>query len=202
VVANSVLLALIKKIGSAITAMFALNACAGARDEYPTRPPIGWIDFCAENPRECIASTPQQRDVAMTLDAWRELNILNHRVNDTIRPMSDIIHWGVIDKWSIPTDGYGDCEDYALLKRKLLIEAGWPRETLLITLVRNGRGEDHTVLTLRSDVGDLILDDENKLIVTPSQTGYSFVKRQSQSDPNAWVSLEPQGMARLLPTQE
>jgi len=27
----------------------------------------------------------------------------------------------------------GDCEDYVLLKRKMLIDAGWPREALLIT---------------------------------------------------------------------
>ncbi len=30
-------------------------------------------------------------------------------------------HWGVIEKWSYPEDGYGDCEDYALLKRRMLM---------------------------------------------------------------------------------
>ena len=48
--------------------------------------------------------------------------------------MTDMDHWGVIEKWSLPTDGYGDCEDYVLMKRKMLIDAGWPREALLITV--------------------------------------------------------------------
>jgi len=47
----------------------------------------------------------------------------------------------VVERWSYPDDGYGDCEDYALLKRRMLIEAGWPREALLLTLVRGGDGE-------------------------------------------------------------
>jgi len=37
-------------------------------------------------------------------------------------------------KWSLPTDGYRrTARDYVLLKRKVLIDAGWPREALLIT---------------------------------------------------------------------
>jgi predicted transglutaminase-like cysteine proteinase len=37
---------------------------------------------------------------------------------------------GTIEKWSYPDDGYGDYEDYVLLKRRMLIQAGWPREAL------------------------------------------------------------------------
>jgi hypothetical protein len=29
--------------------------------------------------------------------------------------MTDLEHWGTIEKWSYPDDGYGDCEDYVLL---------------------------------------------------------------------------------------
>ena len=51
--------------------------------------------------------------------------------------MTDMDHWGMIDRWNYPDDGYGDCEDYVLQKRKMLIQAGWPREALLITVVRD-----------------------------------------------------------------
>ena len=98
-------------------------------------------------------------------------------------------HWGVIEKWSLPTDGYGDCEDYVLLKRKMLIDAGWPREALLITVVRDKKGEGHAVLTVKSDKGEFVLDNQNEDVVAWTETGYRFVKRQSQSDPNVWVSL-------------
>jgi predicted transglutaminase-like cysteine proteinase len=103
--------------------------------------------------------------------------------------MTDLDHWGVVEKWSYPDDGYGDCEDYVLLKRRLLMEAGWPREALLITVVRDRKGEGHAVLTVKTDKGEFILDNQNEEIVLWSETGYRFVKRQSQSDPNVWVAL-------------
>ena len=96
---------------------------------------------------------------------------------------------GVVEKWTYPDDGYGDCEDYVLLKRRMLMEAGWPREALLITVVREKNGDGHAVLTVKTDRGELILDNQNADIVLWSASGYRFVKRQSQSDPNVWVSL-------------
>ena len=103
--------------------------------------------------------------------------------------MTDLEHWGVVEKWSYPDDGYGDCEDYVLLKRRMLMQAGWPRSALLITVVRDQNGDGHAVLTVRSNKGEFILDNQNEKIVLWSETGYRFVKRQSQSDPNVWVLL-------------
>ena len=114
---------------------------------------------------------------------------VNKWVNETVKPITDMDHWGVIEKWSLPTDGYGDCEDYVLLKRKMLIDAGWPREALLITVVRDKKGEGHAVLTVKTDKGEFVLDNQNENVVAWTETGYRFVKRQSQSDPNVWVSL-------------
>ena len=95
----------------------------------------------------------------------------------------------MVERWSYPDDGYGDCEDYALLKRRILIEAGWPREALLLTLVRGADGEGHAVLTVTTDKGDYVLDNMSWDILLWSKIGYRFVKRQSQYDSNVWVSL-------------
>ena len=95
----------------------------------------------------------------------------------------------MIEKWSLPSDGYGDCEDSVLLKRRMLVEAGWPREALLITVVRDKKGEGHAVLTVKTDKGEFILDNQEDRVLLWSETGYRFVKRQSQSDQNVWVSL-------------
>jgi predicted transglutaminase-like cysteine proteinase len=185
-------------IGLAVIAiLLGINAPARAGDEHPlyaslgdtTRAPIGWIDFCSENPMECGNGASQPRDIVMSQAAWRDLNKVNHWVNENVKPMTDMDHWGVIEKWSLPTDGYGDCEDYVLLKRKMLIDAGWPREALLITVVRDRKGEGHAVLTVKSDKGEFILDNQNESIVSWTDTGYRFVKRQSQGDPNVWVAL-------------
>jgi len=154
-----------------------------------TRPPIGWVDFCTQLPRECAGGPTAPRDVVLSAVAWKDLVRTNKWVNDKIKPMTDLEHWGVVEKWSYPDDGYGDCEDYVLLKRRLLMEAGWPREALLITVVRDKKGDGHAVLTVKTDKGEYILDNQNEEIVLWSDTGYRFVKRQSQSDPNVWVSL-------------
>jgi predicted transglutaminase-like cysteine proteinase len=155
------------------------------------RAPFGWIEFCNDNPSECQRDTTQPRDIELTSAAWGELDKVNRWVNQHVRPMSDMDHWGVVEKCSIPIDGYGDCEDedYVLLKRKMLIDSGWPREALLITVVRDKRDEAHVVLTVKSDNGEFILDNQYENIVTWIETGYRFVKRQSQNDPMIWLSI-------------
>jgi predicted transglutaminase-like cysteine proteinase len=160
-----------------------------------TRAPTGWIDFCGQLPRECSGGPTEPRDVVLTTAAWKALARINNWVNQKIKPMTDLEHWGVAEKWSYPDDGYGDCEDYVLLKRRLLMEAGWPREALLITVVRDRHGDGHAVLTVKTDRGEFILDNQNPNIVLWSDTGYRFVKRQSQADPNVWVSLGDQPAA-------
>jgi predicted transglutaminase-like cysteine proteinase len=77
----------------------------------------------------------------------------------------------------------------------MLIQSGWPREALLVTVVRNEKDEGHAVLTVTTDKGDYILDNQNKNILLWSETRYQFVKRQSQADPNVWVLLSNQQRA-------
>src|SRR5204862_2267490 len=121
--------------------------------------------------------------------AWNDLVHVNNWVNEHIQPLTDLEHWGVVERWSYPDDGYGDCEDYVLLKRRMLMQAGWPRQALLITVVRDLKGEGHAILTVKTDKGEFILDNEQDRILLWSETDYRFVKRQSQTDPNVWVSL-------------
>ena len=153
------------------------------------RAPIGWTDFCAQSPRECDGRPLEARDVVLSQKAWKDLARINTWVNDSIKPMTDMDHWGVVERWSYPDDGYGDCEDYVLLKRRMLMQAGWPRQALLITVVRDLKGEGHAVLTVKTDKGEFVLDNQEDQILLWSETGYRFVKRQSQTDPNVWVAL-------------
>ena len=163
-----------------------------------TRPPIGWVEFCVEYKGECDTKPAQPRDVVLSQRAWNDLVKVNDWVNETIKPMTDLEHWGVVERWNYPDDGYGDCEDYVLLKRKRLMKAGWPREALLITVVRDKKGDGHAVLTVKTDRGEFILDNQENEILAWNKTGYRFVKRQSQSDQNVWVSLgEPRAPATV-----
>ena len=97
------------------------------------------------------------------------------------------------DHWDYPVDGKGDCKIYALYKRKLLQEAGFPRQALLMTVVHDLDNEGHTILTVKTDKGDLVLDNLVDEIRPWNATGYYFVKRQSQQNPNIWVSINQRG---------
>ena len=158
------------------------------------RAPIGWVEFCVEYKGECSTGASAPRDIVLTSKTWSDLIKVNNWVNDAIKPITDIDHWGVVERWSLGEDGYGDCEDYALLKRRMLIQAGWPREALLMTVVRDKKGDGHAVLTVKTNRGEFILDNQETQVLAWNKTGYKFVKRQSQADQNTWVSLgEPRG---------
>jgi predicted transglutaminase-like cysteine proteinase len=164
----------------------------------PTRAPIGWVEFCIRYKPECDAKPSQARDVVLTPKAWTDMVKVNTWANSNIMPITDLEHWGVVEQWDYPDDGYGDCEDYVLLKRRMLMQAGWPREALLITVVRDKNGEGHAVLTVKTHRGEFIMDNQEAEILPWSKTGYRFVKRQSQSDPNVWIALgEPRAPATV-----
>ena len=153
------------------------------------RPPIGWVQFCNDNASECDVQGSGARDVVLNAKAWSDLVRINRWANDNIKPVTDLEHWGVVERWDYPKDGLGDCEDYVLLKRQMLVKAGWPRSALLVTVVRDKKGDGHAVLMVKTDKGEFILDNQNESIVTWTESGYRFVKRQSQNNPNAWVAL-------------
>jgi predicted transglutaminase-like cysteine proteinase len=156
------------------------------------RAPIGWVEFCVRYKGECNTRPSAPRDVVLTQKAWSDMVKVNSWANDNIQPITDQEHWGVVEQWDYPDDGKGDCEDYVLLKRRMLMQAGWPREALLITVVRDKKGDGHAVLTVKTNRGEFILDNQESEVLAWNKTGYKFVKRQSQSDPNVWVALGTQ----------
>ncbi len=152
--------------------------------------PYGWVDFCNRHAEECTIGKLKPVDVRLTKETWRTLNEINTFANNMIEPISNYDHWGTtLDHWDYPVDGKGDCKIYALFKRKLLIERGFPRQALLMTIVRDLNGEGHAILTVKTDRGDFVLDNLSKNVRPWNATGYQFFKRQAQNDPNVWLSL-------------
>jgi predicted transglutaminase-like cysteine proteinase len=167
----------------------ALYASLGERTPSP---PIGWVQFCQTYRTECNTPPLPPRDVVLNDKAWNDLKQLNEQVNHTIKPETDMDHYGVIQWWRYPDDGAGACHSFALLKRRMLIQAGWPRQALLMTIVHEADGEGHAVLTVKTDRGEFILDNLTDDILLWSATPYHYYKRQSQDDPNVWVWLDDQ----------
>ncbi|HEY8383788.1 MAG TPA: transglutaminase-like cysteine peptidase [Microvirga sp.] len=164
------------------------TAFAAAQVSGETRPVPAWLRFCEAQPSECQVDTAEPETVKLTRQVWQQMIAVNAKVNGSIRPLTDDDHWGVADSWGYPTDGYGDCEDYQLLKRKLLAEGGLPRRAMRMTVVIDEKGEGHAVLMIRTDRGDFILDNKSSSILPWYQTGYIFVKREGQ-DGSTWASL-------------
>lgn len=153
--------------------------------------PVGYEEFCRSNPVECLPEGPMLERVSLTRDSWDYLASLNRQINYSVKPVSDIAQYGVVERWTYPDVGKGDCEDYVLLKRRRLMEAGWPQSSLLITVVRDENNEGHAVLTVRTTKGDFVLDNKHSQILPWERTRYTFIKRQSGKDPRQWVSLVP-----------
>jgi predicted transglutaminase-like cysteine proteinase len=152
------------------------------------KPILGWVRFCDEMPAECAVDANEPSTVALSQTTWNTIVTVNRRVNGRIKPITDKEHWGLVDRWEFPDDGMGDCEDFQLLKRRLLVEKGLPRRALRMTVVIDELGEGHAVLMVRTDRGDYILDNKTSTVLPWDQTGYVFVKRESQ-DNQTWVSL-------------
>jgi predicted transglutaminase-like cysteine proteinase len=155
-----------------------------------TLPPIGYVTFCREHQADCRPSGRFADRIQLTAAKFRELDKVNRSVNEAIAPVTDMELYGKVEVWTYPVNK-GDCEDYVLLKRRILIEHGWPESTLLITVVRDENNEGHAVLTVRTDRGDFVLDNKQRDIRAWANTPYTYVKQQSARNPLVWISLLP-----------
>jgi predicted transglutaminase-like cysteine proteinase len=149
-------------------------------------PPPAARAFCVKHPALC-STGGHIKSVALTPARKMELDAVNRAVNRRIVERRDPVTSGSADQWRVPTT-QGDCEDIAILKKSELLKRGWPASTLLLTVATLG-GEGHTVLTVRTDKGDLILDNRSSAIRDWSRTSYRYFARQSQSANGEWVRI-------------
>ena len=183
-------------LAAAMIAIFGgASAAATERAIYVSigsqaRPPIGWVEFCNEHAKECATTASEPRDVVLTSKVWKDLVRVNRWVNESIKPVTDMDHWGVVERWSYPDDGKGDCEDYVLEKRRALMQRGVPAGNLLITVVRQPNGDGHAVLTVHTSNGDYVLDNLESRILSWADTDYTYLKRQSERQSGQWVAID------------
>lgn len=182
---------------SAAGLMLAFNAAAQATElNAPfmatgglTSQPIGHYEFCKRMPNECNLTSNQTAPIKLDQATWAKIVQVNIEVNALIQPMTDMEIYGVEEYWTYSTT-VGDCEEYVLLKRRELAEAGLPLSSLLITVLRKPDGEGHAVLTVRTDRGDFILDNLTDAVKNWQETDYTYLKRQAANHTGRWVSIE------------
>ena len=125
---------------------------------------------------------------------------VNSKVNRQTRAIEDRTQYGREEHWALPTRRGGDCEDFVLLKKKILMEHGVASNRLLIATVLDRQRRSHAVLILRTARGDLILDNQNKRILPWEQTGYTFLKLQDPQALGRWQAVLAGGIISERPT--
>jgi predicted transglutaminase-like cysteine proteinase len=164
---------------------------AEAGDPMPTAaavaPPAGFIRFYLAHPEE-RAARAAAAVVPLTDRALSQLDRVQAKVNAEIEPYDDPDH-----SWEYAVDGRGDCNKFALAKRRDLIEMGWPREALLLTTAVTEGGKGHLVLVARTSGGDYVLDNRLTRIVEWTRLPYRWVSQQNPTKPAEWVSILPHG---------
>ena len=97
---------------------------------------------------------------------------INREVNESVSYQTDAAQYGRPEHWE-PAGRLGDCEDYALLKRARLLEAGWDAGRLGLVTCRAG-GVGHCVLWVDTNDGSFILDNIHHEPRTPSLLDYEW----------------------------
>ncbi|MCT4656947.1 MAG: transglutaminase-like cysteine peptidase [Cohaesibacter sp.] len=164
--------------GSGLSKAFSSHMATGGGTKAPT----GHIKFCRSNSSQCRRTGSGVK--RFTKKSWRQLVSVNASVNRAIRPRND----RGADDWRTNV-AYGDCEDYALTKRKLLLRQGWPSSSLLITTGYLRNGTYHAVLVARTDRGDYVLDNMSRSVKPWRKVNYRWKKQQSSHNPRKWVRL-------------
>ena len=154
-----------------------------------TSQPIGHYEFCKQFASECKPVKGSGAAPKVTDYGWDVIREINRTVNLSVMPKTDLELFGKEEVWAYP-DVAGDCEDYVLLKRHMLIERGFSPADALITVVRKPDGEGHAVLTIRTSEGDFVLDNLVDEIKSWRDTPYSYLKRQASNNSGRWVTIE------------
>ena len=189
---KSWLFGLIALIAISATPSLAIDLSnpAFTKERGATAMPVGYYEFCRTWPTECIQQQASKEPVVLNQGLWEQLIAVNDSVNTSVRPVSDEDLYNKPEYWTYPQAAAGDCEDYVLQKRRELMAAGWPESDLLIAVVRKLDWEGHAVLIVRTDRGDLVLDNLAGQISLWDDTPYIYIKRQSPLDNRMWVAME------------
>lgn len=150
----------------------------------PTRlelAPLDYTRFCLRHAADCELGVPDAV-IEMTPELEAAIEQINRGVNQRIRSVKATTDWR-IDPES------GNCNDYVVTKRHELLALGLPASALLIAVARTPAGEGHLLLLVRTDRGDLVLDNLSPEIRRRGETRYAWIKRQSARDASLWERM-------------
>ena len=156
----------------------------------PVLAPTAFVHFCNRYPDDCKVRNKEfnQTSAPLTEARFIELSKVNSAVNNSIKPQVKLKS-ALVEDWVVaPREG--DCSDYAVTKRHILLARGWPSDSLLLAEVVITSGEHHLVLVVRTSNRDLVLDNLNSDIRPISQSNYRWVRGQQTENPRFWSTIK------------
>ncbi|MDE1159045.1 MAG: transglutaminase-like cysteine peptidase [Neorhizobium sp.] len=150
----------------------------------PTLAPYAFVRFCIQNASDCAASDGPAT-ASVDAAAMRQLQSLNREINRDILPEYDM---DGDDVWQADVTA-GDCEDFALTKRRRLLEMGWPANALRMAIAYTPNNNGHAVLVVSTSRGDLVLDNRTNAVRNWHDTDLRWVMIQSAVNPLSWNQI-------------
>lgn len=152
-------------------------------------PPFPFSQFCIQYPEDCQNHDDRRiRNFRSSIQRWWDLAQINSTVNSGITPRGRPSS-GRDAEWQIfPYEG--NCGDYAVTKRHLLLRSGWPSSALLLAeVVIRANGEHHLVLLVREGRAVLVLDNLSPVVMplVDALDRYVIVRAESGIDPQRWT---------------
>lgn len=169
-------------VGKSAVAMpldFAMHKGLGLR--IATRPPAAFENFCRRNPADCVNSQKSIAEFKPSL--IHTITLVNTYVNRQVKPKPD-----KTDIWSL-TSTSGDCDDYVMTKRHLLMKLGIPASSLRVAVVLLPNNDGHAVLIVETSEGEYVLDNLRQRIMKPRQTGYRYLS-VSTANVRVWSTVK------------
>ncbi|WP_380058192.1 transglutaminase-like cysteine peptidase [Falsihalocynthiibacter sp. SS001] len=148
-------------------------------------PPSGASALCQTYQWAC--TTNQQRANGSQSEA-AIVQKINLYINRSVPEVSDRSQYKQTEYWAVPTALGGDCEDFALIKKRELVKRGVDPKRLLLATVLDRQRNGHAVLVYRSETGDYVLDNATNQIRPWQDTGYIFLRMQDPKRPSRWVT--------------
>jgi len=110
-------------------------------------------------------------------------------VNQAIAPRDKNYEKNLKDGWTIAPSA-GDCNDYAVTKRHMLLKNGFPSSALLLSVIKTPSGVGHLVLIVATTRQDVVMDNLTDAVLPWQETNYRWLKIQSAIDPRNWNQVE------------
>lgn len=165
----------------------AAAACAFITFTSQTASVPQYDEYCQRNPSSCQQHEISHDRIILNKKNKEKIDAVNKLVNRSVKMMNDIDVYKTDEYWTI-AGKKGDCEDIALLKQRMLELEGFAKSNLILSIVHDENDKGHTILTVRTNKGDYILDNKTNNIVLWSKKPYTYLMSQSPDNRNTWYT--------------